>query len=67
MVTKNWTSKVGLSRFPNNMHEAFLLTKGEISQENISTFNKKYMLQFFQKLMNLFIFKYPSSTLTNLV
>jgi hypothetical protein len=28
MVTKNCTSKVGLSRFPNNAHEAFLLTKG---------------------------------------
>jgi hypothetical protein len=41
MVTKNWTSKVGLSRFPNNAHEAFLITKGEISQENISTFKKK--------------------------
>jgi hypothetical protein len=33
MVTKNWTSKVGLSRFPNNAHEAFLLTNREISQE----------------------------------
>ena len=41
MVTKNWTSKVGLSRFPNNAHEAFLLTNGEISQEKISTFKKK--------------------------
>jgi hypothetical protein len=26
MVTKNWTLKVGHSRFPNNIHEAFLLT-----------------------------------------
>jgi hypothetical protein len=26
MVTKNW-SKVGLSRFSNNAHEAFLLKK----------------------------------------
>jgi hypothetical protein len=26
MVTKNWTSRVGPSRFPNNAHEAFLLT-----------------------------------------
>jgi hypothetical protein len=25
MVTKNWTSKVLLSRFLNNAHEAFLL------------------------------------------
>jgi hypothetical protein len=31
MVTKNWTSKVELSRFPNNGHEAFLLINGEIS------------------------------------
>ena len=38
MVTKNWTSKVGLARFPNNAHEAFLLTNGEISQEKISAF-----------------------------
>ncbi len=30
MVTKNWTFKVGLSRFPNNTQEAFLLTNGEI-------------------------------------
>jgi hypothetical protein len=30
MVTENWTSKVGLSRFPNNAHEAFVLTNGEI-------------------------------------
>jgi hypothetical protein len=41
MVTINWTSKVGLSRFPNNAHEAFLLTNGKISQEKISTFKKK--------------------------
>jgi hypothetical protein len=41
MVTKNWTSKVGLSRFPNNAHEAFLLTNGVISQEKISTFKEK--------------------------
>jgi hypothetical protein len=40
-VTKKWTLKVGLSRFPNKVHEAFLLTNGEISQEKISTFKKK--------------------------
>jgi hypothetical protein len=34
MVTKNWTSKVGLSRFSNNPQEAFLLT----------TFKKKYVM-----------------------
>jgi hypothetical protein len=27
MVTKNWTSKVGLSRFPNNENEAFFSHK----------------------------------------
>ncbi len=26
MVTKNWTYKVRLSSFPNNLYEAFLLT-----------------------------------------
>ena len=41
MVTKNWTSKFGLSRFPNNAHEAFQLVNGEISKEKISTFKKK--------------------------
>jgi hypothetical protein len=35
MFTKDWTSKVGLSRFPNNAHEAFLLTNREISMEKI--------------------------------
>jgi hypothetical protein len=55
MVTKNWTSKDELSRIPNNAHEAFLLTSGEISQEKISAINKKYMLIFYQKSINLFI------------
>jgi hypothetical protein len=35
MVTKKWTSKVGLSRFSNNAHKAFLITNGEISQEKM--------------------------------
>jgi hypothetical protein len=39
MVTKNWSSKVGLSRFPNNAHEAFLLTNGEIPKK------KKFNIQ----------------------
>jgi hypothetical protein len=26
MVNKNWTSKIGLSRFPNTAYESFLLT-----------------------------------------
>jgi hypothetical protein len=41
MVTKNWTSKVGLSRFPNNAQEAFLLTNGEISHGKFQHSRKK--------------------------
>ena len=37
MVTKNWSSKVGLSRYPNNAHEPCLLIKGDISKEKTST------------------------------
>jgi hypothetical protein len=33
MVTKKL--EVGLSRHPNNAHEAFLLTNGEVSQEKV--------------------------------
>ena len=40
MVTKNWTSKVGLSRFPNNAHKPLLLMKGDISNEKAMTFKK---------------------------
>jgi hypothetical protein len=65
MVTKNWISKVGHSRFPNKAYEAFLLTNREISKEKISIFNKKCMLQFSQNSINLFIFNCPSSALTN--
>jgi hypothetical protein len=36
MVTKNWTSKVGLSRFPNNAHEAFLLTNEDFPRKNFN-------------------------------
>ena len=38
MVTKDWSSKIGLSRFPNNAHEPLLLIKGDISQEKPMTF-----------------------------
>ena len=34
MVTKNCISKVGLSQFPYNTHEPFLLLKGVLLQEN---------------------------------
>jgi hypothetical protein len=50
MVTKNWTSKVGLSRFPNNAHEALLLTNVEISQEKISTFKKNMHVAILSKV-----------------
>jgi hypothetical protein len=50
MVTKNWTSKVGLKRFPNNALEAFLLTKREISQEKISTFKKEMHVAILSKV-----------------
>jgi hypothetical protein len=66
MVTKNWTSKVGL-RFPNNAHDAFLLTNRDISQEKFQHSRKKCMLRFSQKLINLLIFNYPSSTSTNVL
>jgi hypothetical protein len=48
MVTKNWTSKVELSRYPNNAHEAFLLANGEI--EKISTFKKKTHIAILSKV-----------------
>ena len=34
MVIKNCISNLGLSQFPNNSHEAILLMKRDISQEN---------------------------------
>ena len=40
MVTKDWSSKIGHSRFPNNAHEPILLIKGDISQEKPMTFKK---------------------------
>ena len=41
MFTKDWTSKIGLSRFPNNAHEPLLLIKGDILKK--MTF-KKYLI-----------------------
>jgi hypothetical protein len=46
MVTKNWTSKVGLSIFPNNAHEAFLLINGEISQKKFQHSRKNACCHF---------------------
>jgi predicted nucleotidyltransferase component of viral defense system len=50
MVIKNWTSKVRISRFPNNDHQAFLLTNREISQEKISSFKKKMHVAILSKV-----------------
>jgi hypothetical protein len=54
-----WLPKTGVlkldSRFPNNVHEAFLFTNEEISQEKISTFKKNSRLLLFQKLIIMYI------------
>jgi hypothetical protein len=41
MVTKDWTTNVGLARFPNTAHKPILLMNGDISQEQVATFKKK--------------------------
>jgi hypothetical protein len=58
MVTKNWTSKVGLSRFPNNAHEAFFAHKWrDFTGKNFNIqARKKCILQFSQKLIDLRIY-----------
>ena len=38
MVTKDWSTKIDLSRFPNNAHESLMLIKGNISEEKPMTF-----------------------------
>jgi hypothetical protein len=50
MVTKNWTSEVGLSRFPNSAHEAFLFKNREIFQENFLTFKKQIHVTILSKV-----------------
>jgi hypothetical protein len=40
IATKNCTSKVGLSRFPNIEHKAFQLTNGEILNEKFQQSRK---------------------------
>jgi hypothetical protein len=50
MATKNCTSKVGLSRFPNNAHEAFLLTNREISKENDNIQEQKMYIAILSKV-----------------
>ena len=41
MVTKDWTTNVGLARFPNTAHKPILLMNGDISQEQVAHFKKK--------------------------
>jgi hypothetical protein len=53
--TKNWKSKVGLSKFPNNMHEAFLLTNERFPRKNFNI-QEKIMLELSQKLIDLLPF-----------
>jgi hypothetical protein len=43
MVTRNFNAKDGLTIFPNNAHEAFLLTNGDISQENYNIQEKMHV------------------------
>ena len=50
IVAKNLTSKVRLSRFPNNAHKALLLTNAEISQEKISTLKNKMHVSIISKV-----------------
>jgi hypothetical protein len=55
MVTKNWTSTVGLSRVPNNGHENFLLTNGDFSWKNFNILGKMHVAMFL-KADQLFYF-----------
>ena len=41
MITKEWTTNVGLARFPNTTHKPILLMNRDISQEQVATFKKK--------------------------
>ena len=41
MFTKDWTTIVGLARFPNTEHKPILLMNGDILQEQVATFKKK--------------------------
>ena len=41
MVTKDWTTDVGLERFLDTAHKPILLRNGDISQEKLLTFKKK--------------------------
>ena len=49
IVTKDWTSSIGLSRFPNNAHDAIKLVTGDISQDKTQTFKSKLFLSIKEK------------------
>ena len=40
IVTKDWRTKIGLSRYHNVAHEPLLLINGDISQEKTMTLKK---------------------------
>ena len=41
MVTKDWTTVVGLARLSNTAHKPILLMNGDISKDQVATFKKK--------------------------
>ena len=41
MVTKDWTTVVGLARLSNTAHKPILLINGDISKEQVATYKKK--------------------------
>jgi hypothetical protein len=50
IVTKKWTSNVGLSRFSNKSYEASLLTNGEISNEKNFNMQDKMLFAILSKV-----------------
>ena len=41
MITKDWTTNVGLTRLSNTALKPILLMNGDISKEQVATFKKK--------------------------
>ena len=41
MVTNDWATNVGLTRFPNTLKKTILLINGDIFQEQVVTYKKK--------------------------
>ena len=41
MVTKDWSTVVGLARLSNTAHKPILLMNGYISKDQVATFKKK--------------------------